>query len=68
MIQKETENFLKYNDLTMEIQRVWNVKTNVLPVITRGNWNYLKISHKIPEIKELRTTAILGTAYTSEKY
>jgi hypothetical protein len=32
-IKKEAEKILKYNDLTTEIQRVWNVKTKVTPVI-----------------------------------
>jgi hypothetical protein len=33
LIQKEGEKILKYNDLTIEIQRMWNVKTGVVPVI-----------------------------------
>jgi hypothetical protein len=27
VIKKEAEKFLKYKDLTVEIQRMWNVKT-----------------------------------------
>jgi len=33
VIKKEAEKILKYIDLTIEIQRIWNVKTKVIPVI-----------------------------------
>ena len=34
VIKEEAEKILKYEDLTIEIQRVWNVKTKMIPVVT----------------------------------
>jgi hypothetical protein len=33
MIKKEAEKIIKYKDITIEIRRLWNVKTKVIPVI-----------------------------------
>ena len=32
-IKKEAEKILKYKDMTIEIKRMWKVKTRVIPVI-----------------------------------
>jgi hypothetical protein len=36
VIKKEAEMILKYKDHMMEIQRVWNVKAKVIPVVIRA--------------------------------
>jgi hypothetical protein len=68
VIRKEDEKILKYKVLTIEIQRMWTVKENVIPVIigvTRTiSKSFVKYMNKLPEkhkIKELEQTAILGT-------
>ena len=74
MIKKEVEKILKYKDLTIEIQRMWNVKTKVIPVIigatgTVSN-SFRKFESNITgkhEVKELQKTAILGTAHILRK-
>jgi len=43
VIKKEAEKILKYKDLTLEIQRMWIVKTKVIPAIIRGDWDYFKV-------------------------
>jgi hypothetical protein len=70
VIKKEAEKILKYKDLTISIQRMWNVKTDVIPVIigTTGTISesfrkYLSNVPGIHEVKELQKTAILGTAH-----
>jgi hypothetical protein len=70
VIRKESEKILKYKDLTIEIQRMWNVKTNVVPVIIGATGTISKSFRKylsnIPgkhEIKELQKTETLGTAH-----
>jgi len=49
VIKKEAEKILKYKDLTIEIHRMWNVKTKVITSNNRGNWDYFKVIQKIRE-------------------
>jgi hypothetical protein len=74
VIKKEAEKILKYNDLTIEIQRMLNVKTKVIPVIIDASGTTSKSIRKymsnIPgnhEVKVLQKTAILGTAHIFRK-
>jgi hypothetical protein len=70
VIQEEAEKMLKYKDLTIEIQRMWNVKTGVIPVIIGATGtiskSFRKYASTIPgnhDVKELQKTAILCTAH-----
>jgi hypothetical protein len=63
VIKKEAEKILKYTDLTIEIQRTWNVKTKVIPVISKSFRKYMSNIPGNHEVKELQKTAILGTAH-----
>ena len=71
MVKKEAEKILKYKDLTIDIQRMWKVKTKVIPIIIGATGtiskSFRKYVRNIPgnhEVKELQKTAILGTAHT----
>jgi hypothetical protein len=67
VIKKEAEKILKYKEVTIEIQRMWNVKTRVIPVITGTiSKSFRKYVSSIPgnhEVRELKKTATLGTAH-----
>ena len=74
VIKKEAEKILKYEDRTIEILRMWNVKIKVTPVIIGATGNISKSFRKyvrnIPgnnEVRELQRTAILGTAHILRK-
>jgi len=74
VIKKEVENILKYKALTVEIQRMWNVKTKVIPVIIGATGTVSKSFRKyvsnIPgkhEVKVLQKTDILGTTHILRK-
>jgi len=74
VIKKEAEKIIKYKDLTMEIQRMWNVKTKMIRVKTGATGTISKSFRKYVsniqgrhEVKELQKTAILGTAHILRK-
>jgi len=74
VIKKDAKKILKYKDLTTEIQRMWNAKTKVIPVIIEATGTISKSFRKyvsnIPgkhEVKELQKRAILGTAHIPGK-
>jgi hypothetical protein len=74
MIKKEAEKIIKYKDLTVEIQRMWNVKARVIPLIIGATGiiskSFRKYVSNVPgnhEVKELQKTAILGTAHILRK-
>jgi hypothetical protein len=73
IFKKEAEKILKYKDLKIEIQRKWNVKTKVTPVmigatgtISKSFRKYLSSVPGKHDIKELQKTAVRGTAHTAE--
>jgi hypothetical protein len=74
VIKKEAEKFIEYKNLTIEIQRMWNVKTKVIPLVIGATGTISKLFRKYvsntPEnhaVKELQKTALLGTAHILRK-
>jgi len=74
VIKKEAGKILKYEDLSIEIQRMWNVKTKVIPVVIGATGTISKSIRKYVsniagkhEVKEIQKTAILGTAHILRK-
>ena len=50
VIKKEAENVLRYKNLTIELQRMWNVKTKVvMPVIIGATGTNSKSFRKVRE-------------------
>jgi hypothetical protein len=60
VIKKEADKILKYKDLATEIQRMWNVKTRVIPVIIGATGTISKSLRKyvssIPGNHEVKST------------
>jgi hypothetical protein len=74
VIKKEAKKIIKYEDLTIEIQRMWNVKTKQNPIIIDATGTipkpFRKYVSNIPgshEFKKLQKTTILGTAHILRK-
>jgi len=73
VIKKEAETVLKYKDHVVEIQHVWDVKTEVIPAtvgatgtISKSFTKYLRNMHGKHKIKELQKT-VLGIAHKIQK-
>ena len=71
VIKMEAEKILKYKDLTIEIQRMCNVKTTVTigatGIISKSFRKYVSNILGHHEVRELQKTAILGTAHILRK-
>jgi len=70
VVQKEAEKKSKYKSLCIEIQRMWNLKCTIVPVIIGSTGivtrNLKKNLETIPgnhSIDSLQKTAILGTSH-----
>ena len=68
VIKKEAEKIVKYKELTIEIQRMWNVKIGATGTISKSFRKYVSNIPGNHDVNELQKTAILSTAHirTSE--
>ena len=74
VVRKEAEKKLKYKGLYIEIQRMWNLKCTIIPVVigatgivTRGLRKNLEAVPGKHSIDSLKKIAILGTSHIIRK-
>ena len=74
VVKKEAEKKLKYKSLCIEIQRMWNLKCTIVPVIIGATGIVTRSSRKnletVPErhsIDSLQKTVVLGTSHIIRK-
>ena len=74
VMQKDAEKKVKYKSLCIEIQRMWNLKFMIVPVIIGANGivkrNLRKNLETVPgkhSIDSLQNTATLGTSHIIRK-
>ena len=74
VVQKEAEKMLKYKSLCVEIQRMWNLKCTIIPIIIGATGIVTRSLRKNMEavpgkhsIDSLQKTAMLGTSHIIRK-
>ena len=74
VVQKKAEKKLKYKSFCLEIQRMWNLKCTIIPVIIGATGivtrSFRKNLEAVPgkhSIDSLQKAAILGTSHIIRK-